>query len=273
MSKLPIWQILVDRGLCQSRKDAESWIMMGKVLVNTARIDKSGTKIDENENIVVKGIVQKYVNKGGLKLEYALQQFDIDIINKVTIDCGASTGGFTDCLLQHGAKLVYAVDAGFGQLVGRLRNNEKVVNFEKTNLSDVISLNLNPKPEVASVDLSYLSLKKAVPIFAEIMLNQGDLICLVKPIFEVNNSDVRRTGEINDELMFRDILFDLMNDINSKGYSIRAITNSPITGNKGTREFFMHISLQSNSSESDSTLKSQIELSIKRAMDLDRYKK
>jgi 23S rRNA (cytidine1920-2'-O)/16S rRNA (cytidine1409-2'-O)-methyltransferase len=114
---------------------------------------------------------------------------------------------------------------------------------------------------------------KAVPIFAEIMLNQGDLICLVKPIFEVNDSDVRRTGEINDELMFRDILFDLINDINHKGYSIRAITNSPITGNKGTREFFIHISLQSNSSVSDSTLKSQIELSIKRAMDLDKYKK
>jgi len=273
MSKLPIWELLIERGFCTSKKEAESWIMMGKVLNGTLRIDKSGTPVDENAEITVKGIEQKYVNKGGIKLEGAIQDFRLDIRGLTAIDIGASTGGFTDCLVQHGAKLVYAADAGFGQLTGKLRNHPSVVNMEKTNISDDVLLSLNPTPQLASVDLSYLSLKKAIPVFADILKQNGRLICLVKPIFEIESADIRRSGIIDNAGNYRTILHDLCNFVHEKGYMIQGITNSRITGNKGTREFFLLVDLHSDFRLNDAEISVQIENAIERVMQLEIYRK
>ncbi len=273
MKKLPVWQILVERGLCKDRKDAESWIIMGKVLNDTLRIDKAGEKVDINANITIKGIEQKYVNKGGLKLEGAIKDFNIDLNGKTAIDCGASTGGFTDCLIQNGAELVYAVDVGFGQLAGKLRCNKKIINMEKTNISDEILLSLNPRPQIASIDLSYLSLKKAIPIFAKILKNDGDLLCLVKPLFEVKDSEIRKAGKIDDKELFREIMYDLVEYVNEIGYSVKGITNSPVTGNKGTKEFFLYIGLEKESHLSKKRIKEGTELAIEKSMLQEKFKK
>lgn len=273
MSKLPIWELLIERGFCTSKKEAESWIMMGKVLNGTLRIDKSGTAVDENAEITVKGIEQKYVNKGGIKLAGAIEDFKLDISGLVAIDIGASTGGFTDCLVQQGAKLVYAADAGFGQLTGKLRNHPAVINMEKTNISDDILLHLVPTPQIASVDLSYLSLKKAIPIFAGILKQNGRLICLVKPIFEIENADIRRSGIIDDAANYREVLHNLCNFVHEQGFKVQGVTNSRITGNKGTREFFLLVDLESDWRLNEDEIALQIEQAIARAMLLEIYRK
>lgn len=164
--KIPLWELLVDRGYFEDQDHAKRWIMAGKVIVNSQRANSAAEKVREDAHILVKGIELKYVGKGGLKLEGALNNFDLDVKGKFALDAGASTGGFTDCLLQHGASKVYAIDVGFGQLAGKLRLDQRVVNMERVNISDVRPEQLVPRPEVATIDLSYLSLKKGIPIVA-----------------------------------------------------------------------------------------------------------
>ncbi|ALS27121.1 RNA methyltransferase [Paenibacillus sp. 32O-W] len=236
-----LWKVLVDRGLFEDRKTAASWILSGKVIVNGEKIQQEGTPIPVNSEIIIKGFDMKYVGKGGLKLERALEVFSIDVSGRVAIDAGASTGGFTDCLLQKGCSKVYSVDVGFGQLAGKLRSNPNVINMEKTNISEVKIEQLNPLPSIAVIDISYLSLKKAVPIVSKLITDDGDIICLVKPLFEVNDVEIRRSGVIEDEKVYKDILLDLVDYFTKIGFSIRGITNSPITGNNRTIEFFIHL--------------------------------
>ncbi|GIQ66392.1 TlyA family rRNA (cytidine-2'-O)-methyltransferase [Paenibacillus cisolokensis] len=232
-----LWKVLVDRGLFEDRKTAASWILSGKVIVNGEKIQQEGTPIPVNSEIIIKGFDMKYVGKGGLKLERALEVFSIDVSGRVAIDAGASTGGFTDCLLQKGCSKVYSVDVGFGQLAGKLRSNPNVINMEKTNISEVKIEQLNPLPSIAVIDISYLSLKKAVPIVSKLITDDGDIICLVKLLFEVNDVEIRRSGVIEDEKVYKDILLDLVDCFTKIGFSIRGITNSPITGNNRTIEF------------------------------------
>jgi 23S rRNA (cytidine1920-2'-O)/16S rRNA (cytidine1409-2'-O)-methyltransferase len=246
MRKLPVWELLINRGLFDNKKSIESWIMAGKVLVNKQRVYTVGQMVLPTDEIVVRGINQKYVSKGGLKLEGALSDFNINLEGLVAIDAGASTGGFTDCLLQHGASKVYAVDVGYGQLAGKLRVDSRVVNMEKVNISDIIQEHLTPNPTLATVDLSYLSLKDAIPIFAAILNFKGELICLVKPLFEVENSEIRRTGKISDINTYKEILINLVEYTNDIGYKVIGITHSHITGNNGTIEFFLRIALDPN---------------------------
>jgi len=163
MKKVPITDLLIERGFFPDRKTAESWIMSGKVIVNNERVETSGQRFAVNSEIRIKGLDLKYVGKGGLKLEGALADFHLHVEGIVALDAGACTGGFTDCLLQHGASKVYAVDVGYGQLAGKLRVDKRVVNMERTNIGDVLPERLNPKPTLATVDLSYLSLKKKHP--------------------------------------------------------------------------------------------------------------
>ncbi|NLL38514.1 MAG: TlyA family RNA methyltransferase [Clostridiales bacterium] len=274
MKKVPIWSLLVNEGFFEDRKAAESWIMSGSVLVNEKRIATPGQIINPADKIRIKGHDRKYVSKGGLKLEGALTDFNIDVRGRVAIDAGASTGGFTDCLLQHGADLVYAVDAGHGQLAGKLRLEDKVVNMEKTNISDSRLLCLNPRPDFATVDLSYISLKKAIPVFADIMKNEGEMLCLVKPLFEVEDSDTRRTGKIEDINIYREILIDLYEYINSIGHTVTGITHSHVTGNKGTREFFLRVLFgRQKSVYSFSSCKHEIDKAIDNVMKIDVFKK
>lgn len=242
MKRVSLWELLVDRGFCADRKTATGWIMAGQVIVDGQRIDKAGCLVSADTTVRVKGI-KKYVGKGGLKLEGALADFGVDVSGRVVLDAGASTGGFTDCLLQHGAARVYAVDAGYGLLAGKLRVDERVVNWEKTNISELSPEQLQPTPTLATVDLSYLSLQIAIPIVARLVDRQGDMICLVKPLFEVPDSQARRTGKIEDPAMYRQVLHDLVEYVDNMGLKTVGVASSRIPGRRGTREFFLRISL------------------------------
>jgi len=272
--KAPVWEILVERGIVEDRKSAESWVMAGKVLADGVRIDKPGQPVPLSADIVVKGIDQKYVGKGGLKLEGALSDLSVDVSGIIAIDAGASTGGFTDCLLQHGAAKVYAVDVGFGRLAGKLHVDPRVVPMEKVNIGDETLEKLDPTPTLATVDLSYLSLKKAIPILAKILHGRGDMICLVKPLFEVPDSDMRRTGVIDDPDVYRELLKDLAGFVEELGYRAAGITYSHVTGNKGAREFFIRVSLDPSLDRlAEDILDAQIDVAVQAVMDLEVFRK
>lgn len=269
--KIPLWELLVERGYFEDKDRASRWVMAGKVIVDHQRANSVAEKVNRDAKVIVKGIDLKYVGKGGLKLEGALQSFGIDVKGKVALDTGASTGGFTDCLLQHGASKVYAVDVGYGQLAGKLRVDPRVVNMEKVNISEVKPEQLQPKPEIATIDLSYLSLKKGIPIVADLLASNGDMLCLVKPLFEVEDSEIRRTGEITDENVYKEVLYDLVRFVERKGYYSIGVTHSPVTGNKGTREFFLWVSLDSNQKKRD--INQDISNAIKEVATLSKYTK
>ena len=237
-----LWRVLISKGFFVDKDEAVRWILAGKVLVNGERINNSGVKTSFDAQIKIKGFDQRYVGRGGEKLEGALKDLSIDVSDCIVLDAGASHGGFTDCLLKHGALLVYAVDAGFGQLAGSLRSDPRVVNMEKTNIGDLSPGRLNPVPSIATVDLSYLSLKKAVPTVANLIGDEGALISLVKPLFETQDAQSRRSGTIQSAGVFVDILSDLINFMRSEGLFPVDIVQSRIKGSKGTVEFFLHIS-------------------------------
>src|SRR5947209_1984001 len=186
--KAPLAALLVERGLFDSIDQARRWVMAGKVLVNDQRFEKPGMLVARNVILHVQGR-SRYASRAGYKLEAALQHFTVDVAGRVALDCGASTGGFTDCLLQHGAALVYAVEVGYGQLLGRLRADARVRNLERTNLSDLSPLMLDPPPTLITLDLSYLSLTAALPIAATLLASQGQILALLKPLFEVESRE------------------------------------------------------------------------------------
>ncbi|MCR4402840.1 MAG: TlyA family RNA methyltransferase [Firmicutes bacterium] len=230
-------ELLVDRGLLENRRAAMGYIMAGKVLVDGHREDKPGTLVPADADVRVKGIDMPFVGRGGLKLDHALRQFGLDVSGRVVLDAGASTGGFTDCLLQRGARLVYAVDVGFGQLAGKLRASPAVVCLERTNISDLDPEDLVPPPEMAVVDLSYLSLTKAVPIVARLVAGQGDIVALVKPLFEDS-----RPAAADDPDVHREVLARLVSYFDHKGFGVMGLTSSPVLGNSGTAEFLVWVS-------------------------------
>jgi len=195
--KSPLAALLVERGIFESADEARRWVMAGQVLVNDQRIDKPGMLVPCDAMLRVRGR-QRYASRGGYKLEAALEHFDVNVAGCVALDSGASTGGFTDCLLQHGAAFVYAVEVGYGQLVGRLRADSRVRNLERTNLSDLISTALDPRPSLITLDLSYLSLTKALPIAAALLAPEGQVLALLKPLFEVESAEARRSGQVDD---------------------------------------------------------------------------
>jgi len=266
MAKIPAWRLLVDKGIVKDRKAATSWIMTGKVLASGQRIDKAGQMIPEDVDIRVKGLNRKYASRGGLKLEGALADFGMDVMGIVAMDAGASTGGFTDCLLQHGAARVYAVDAGYGQLRGKLRVDARVVNMERVNISDLSPDDLIPRPVLATVDLSYLSLKKAIPVVSRLVDPAGQMLCLVKPLFEVEDETVRRKGIIDDPALYTQVLSDLISFVDDLGLSTAGVTHSHIRGNKGTREFFLRILQDKRATGSDMDL--DIPAAVERALRL-----
>ena len=240
---------LLNENWFESDKQAYPWIMTGKVLVNDQQILSGKEKVPADGVIRIKEYYKKkYVNKGGLKLQKALSDFGVDVQGKIALDCGASTGGFTDCLLQHGAKLVYAVDAGHGELAGKLLNNQNVVNMERTNISDDVLKQLRPKPGLITLDLSYLSLKKGVMECKDILKNNGIVIALIKPIVEVRSPEIRRSGDINQPEVIRGILADLCDYFIKNTFDIIGLTYSPIRGNNDAIEYFVCLRLGEGSS-------------------------
>ncbi|MBQ8537594.1 MAG: TlyA family RNA methyltransferase [Clostridia bacterium] len=269
--KAPLVQRLLKEGYFASKEEALPWVMGGQVLVGTLKASTLSQSVSLDAPITVKGLESPYFSKGGLKLEGAIRDFGIQVEGRVCIDAGASTGGFTHCLVKNGAERVYAVDVGYGQLNGALRQNPHVVNLEKTNISDEKLLKLDPKPTLASVDLSYLSLRKGVPAFMRVMDPHGELMCLVKPLFEVDDPQARRTGQLADDA-YLPTLLALIDDLNSlEGATVLKVTHSPVTGNNGTREFFLHVALGCN--QTPPNLQNECQAAIDRALVLEAYKK
>lgn len=263
--------LLLSGGYFAEEKEARSAILAGEVYAGNQRVASPGQMLAGDAALRVKGRELPYISKGGLKLEGALRDFGVDVRDRVCIDAGASTGGFTHCLLKAGAARVYAVDVGYGQLMGSLRQDPRVVNLERTNISDEKLLSLDPRPTLGTVDLSYLSLRKGIPAFAEVLGYAGELLCLVKPLFEVEDSEARRTGVLPEDA-YLPILTDLIRDVNAWTWAAAVgVTHSPVTGNTGTREFFLHVRLGEGQTPPD--LESTAEEAVGRALALEEYEK
>lgn len=263
---------LLAEGLFPDEKSARAAILAGEVYAAEQRLTGAGQMIAADAPLHVRGRELPYISKGGLKLEGAIRDFGIDVKNRVCIDAGASTGGFTHCLVKAGAARVYAVDVGFGQLMGSLRQDPRVVNLEKTNISDEKLRSLDPRPDLGTVDLSYLSLRKGIPAFAAALHGTGELICLVKPLFETEDMEARRTGVLPDNA-YEGVLNDLIRDVNAlPGARAVNVTHSPVTGNAGTREFFLHVIL-SDDPPSAPDLSENVKAAVARALALDEYEK
>lgn len=233
--------LLVKNGLAASREKAKAVIMAGSVFVDGQREDKAGTMIDEKAQITVKGNQLKYVSRGGLKLEKAMSHFDISPEGKVCMDVGASTGGFTDCMLQNGAVKVYSVDVGHGQLAWKLRNDERVVCMEKTNIRYVTPEDIAQPPSFISIDVSFISLTKVLGPVRELMEDEGDIVCLIKPQFEAGREKVGKKGVVRDPRVHEEVIEKVISFAHSIGFSSKELEFSPIKGPEGNIEYLLHL--------------------------------
>ena len=238
--KLRLDRLLVDRGLVESRERGHALILAGQVLVQGQKQDKAGALVPEDAELRILGEVLPYVSRGGLKLEGALKEFKISVEGKTALDVGASTGGFTDCLLQHGARKVYAVDVGYGQLAWKLRQDPRVVTIERVNIRDIASSLVPELIDIAVIDVSFISLEKVVPSILKFFKPGSGLIALIKPQFEVGRGQVGKGGIVRDEAA-RDAAVKRIEDfIRGLGFDVKGIIPSPITGQDGNVEFLIH---------------------------------
>ncbi|MBI4979835.1 MAG: hypothetical protein HZC28_20315 [Spirochaetes bacterium] len=236
--RVSAWELLVP-DYFQNKDIADRWIRCGRVYIGNERMRYASQRVAPDADIRIKNYGRKYVGRGGEKLEGALASLNVQVRDAVVLDAGACTGGFTDCLLTHGAKLVYAVEAGTGQLHGRLRNDIRVVNLEHHNIGDPKLLSLSPTPSTAAVDLSYVSLRYAIPEIVDILHGDGTLVCLVKPLFEIQDATARRTGIIDNDVRYVEVLRGLASFVRGEGYRLFGVARSIIDGSGGTREFFI----------------------------------
>lgn len=234
--------LLVRQGFAQSREKAKAILMAGNVFVNGQREDKAGTTFDESKiHIEVKGSTLKYVSRGGLKLEKAMSQFPLILTDKVCMDIGASTGGFTDCMLQNGAKKVFSVDVGHGQLAWKLRNDERVVCMEKTNFRYVTPDDIGEQVDFASVDVSFISLTKILIPARNLLCEQGRMVCLIKPQFEAGKEKVGKKGVVRDPAVHEEVVHKIIDYADLIGFDVRGLAYSPIKGPEGNIEYLMFI--------------------------------
>ena len=233
--------LVYEKGFTDSREKAKAIIMAGQVYVDNQKADKCGTTYDENANIEVRGNVQKYVSRGGLKLEKAINNFDFDLKDKITMDIGASTGGFTDCMLQNGAKKVYSIDVGYGQLAWKLRTDERVVNLERTNMRKVTREQVPDEIDFFSVDVSFISLKLILPVARELMAKDAQAVCLIKPQFEAGREKVGKKGVVRDPQVHIEVVENIYNFCLDNGFDVLNLDFSPIKGPEGNIEYLIHI--------------------------------
>jgi len=239
--KLRLDKALVEKGLCKSRERARALIMEGKVLVNGHPVTKPGSFVKEEDSIELKAEDIPYVSRGGLKLEGALKQFNISVAGKTCMDIGASTGGFTDCLLKHGAKRVYAVDVGYGQLDWSLRNDPRVVVIERTNIRHMERDRVPEEVDIITIDVSFISLTKVIPKALEFLKADGEIIALVKPQFELTPQEVEKGGVIKTESKRLKAINKIKDYAESIGLLVLGITESPIKGSRGNVEYFIYL--------------------------------
>lgn len=234
--------LLVQQGFVPSREKAKAVIMSGQVFVNNQREDKAGATFDETKiKIEVKGNTLKYVSRGGLKLEKAMKEFELNLSDKTCMDIGASTGGFTDCMLQNGAKKVYSIDVGHGQLDWKLRNDERVVCMEKTNFRYVTKEQVPDPIDFASVDVSFISLTKILPPAYELLIPDGEMVCLIKPQFEAGREKVGKKGVVTDKKVHKEVIEKVILFAASICFEILNLSFSPIKGPEGNIEYLLHI--------------------------------
>lgn len=241
MSKERLDVLLVQRNLAETREKAKRLIMAGLVFSNEQRLDKPGMKVVEDIPLTVKGSI-RYVSRGGFKLEKALTEFNISVQDKTVVDIGASTGGFTDCALQHGAKKVYAIDVGYNQLDWKLRSDERVIVKEKTNFRYVTKdLFTEGLPNFATIDVSFISLTLILPVLKEILLPNSEIVTLIKPQFEAKKEQVGKKGIIRDKKIHEEVLNKIISFAKEEGFTILGLTYSPITGAEGNIEFLAYL--------------------------------
>lgn len=234
-------KLLVDRGLTTSRERARALILAGQVVVDEHAIDKAGTRVELDAAIRVKGDDLPFVSRGGIKLAHALEAFAVDVTGLTAIDVGASTGGFTDCLLQRGAARVYAVDVGYGQLAWKLREDPRVVCMERTNIRQLTPETLGTSPDLAVIDASFISLDKVLPPTLALLAPAAEVVALIKPQFEVGKGQVGKGGVVRDPEQHAAVIERIRVEAGMLGCAVLGVTDSPLLGQKGNREFLIHL--------------------------------
>ncbi|MBE6923357.1 MAG: TlyA family RNA methyltransferase [Ruminococcaceae bacterium] len=235
--------LLVERMYADTRSKAQAIIMSGNVYVNGQKADKAGTSFEETVEIEVRGAVCPYVSRGGLKLEKALRDFGVDVNGFVCSDSGASTGGFTDCLLQQGARKVFAIDVGYGQLDWKIRSDERVVVMERTNIRYVTPEDLGEPLDLSVIDVSFIGLEIVLPTIKTLLKPTGQVLCLIKPQFEAGKENVGKKGVVRDPKIHQMVLDNFVSLVDGLGFRILGLTFSPVKGPEGNIEFLGHLSL------------------------------
>lgn len=271
--------ILVRQGFAPSREKAKAILMAGNVFVDGQREDKAGTTFDESKiHIEIKGSTLKYVSRGGLKLEKAMGEFPIVLTHAVCMDIGASTGGFTDCMLQNGADRVYSIDVGHGQLDWKLRNDERVVCMEKTNFRYVTADDISEQIDFASVDVSFISLTKILLPARNLLRGQGSMVCLIKPQFEAGKDKVGKKGVVREPGVHEEVVHKVIDYADMVGFEVRGLTYSPIKGPEGNIEYLVYLVkkpeipekiVAMTEAEAESELRSLIEVKSGKSYDED----
>lgn len=244
MAKTRLDVLLVNRGLFETRSRAQAEIMAGNVLVNEVKFDKPGTPVKEDVTIRILGSKIPYVSRGGLKLEKALKVFPVTVQDKVVADIGASTGGFTDCALQNGAKKVYAVDVGYGQLAWKLRTDERVVNLERTNVRFLKPEDLGELVDCATIDVAFISLALVLPPVLGVVKDDGFVVALIKPQFEAGKENVGKNGVVKDAVIHKEVISRVIGQAKEFGFTISGLDFSPIKGPEGNIEYLLWLTKQ-----------------------------
>lgn len=242
MEKERLDVLLVEKGLFETREKCKSAIMAGVVWVNGIREDKPGTKIPVDAQIEIKENVHPFVSRGGLKLAKAVSEFGLTLDNKVCLDIGASTGGFTDCMLKNGAAKVVSIDVGYGQLAWELRNNPSVICMERTNIRYVKPDDVGFLSDFASIDVSFISLTKVMPAVLELLKEDGEIVCLIKPQFEAGREKVGKHGVVRDSGVHKEVISNIINFVLAQNLFIKKLSYSPIKGPEGNIEYLLYVS-------------------------------
>ncbi len=238
--------LLVEKGIITSRERAKACIMEGKVYVDGQKVDKAGEKISYNANIEYRGATLKYVSRGGLKLEKAMKTYNISLENKVCMDIGASTGGFTDCMLQNKASKVFSVDVGYGQFAWKLRTDERVVCMERTNIRYVTLEEIGEALDFASIDVSFISLKKIMPATLNLLKDNGEVVALIKPQFEAGREKVGKKGVVREISTHKEVVYGIIDFLMQQNLNVLGVGYSPIKGPEGNREYLVYFTKDKN---------------------------
>ena len=238
--------LVFEKGYADSRERAKAIIMSGNVYVNNQKADKPGTQYDEDAPLEVRSAGLKYVSRGGLKLEKAMTSFNLNLEGATSLDIGASTGGFTDCMLQNGARKVYSVDVGYGQLAWKLRTDERVVNMERTNFRNVTKEEIPEDIDFFSVDVSFISLKIILPVARNLLSKEGKGVCLIKPQFEAGREKVGKKGVVRDKKVHAEVIDTIVNFTLENGFDILGLNFSPVKGPEGNIEYLMDVKISDN---------------------------